>query len=70
MKGNFAESSPIPVKWAVARMGLCEAHLRLPLTPLSPSLHGKLEAILAELGLLEPAGVEPAPAAAGSGTRA
>lgn len=31
----FVESNPIPVKWALARMGLIEAHLRLPLTPLS-----------------------------------
>jgi 4-hydroxy-tetrahydrodipicolinate synthase len=54
MKANFLESSPIPVKWAVARIGLCEGHLRLPLTPLSAALHGKMEAILAELGLLGP----------------
>jgi 4-hydroxy-tetrahydrodipicolinate synthase len=60
MKANFLESSPIPVKWAVARMGLCEGHLRLPLTPLSPSLEPKMEAVLAELGLLEPAAVEGA----------
>ena len=61
MKANFLESSPIPVKWAVARIGLCEGHLRLPLTPLSPSLQPKMEAILAELGLLEPGAVEAAP---------
>jgi 4-hydroxy-tetrahydrodipicolinate synthase len=58
MKINFVESNPIPVKWAVARMGLMEPHLRLPLTPLSPSLEPKVEAVLAELGLLEPAAVE------------
>jgi 4-hydroxy-tetrahydrodipicolinate synthase len=59
MKANFFETSPIPVKWAVARLGLCEGHLRLPLTPFSPSLHAKMEAILAELGLLDaPAGTE------------
>lgn len=61
MKANFLESSPIPVKWAVARIGLCEGHLRLPLTPLSPALEPKMEAVLAELGLLEPAAVEGAP---------
>lgn len=60
MKANFLESSPIPVKWAVARLGLCEGHLRLPLTPLSASLQPKMEAILAELGLLEPAAVSEA----------
>jgi 4-hydroxy-tetrahydrodipicolinate synthase len=63
MKANFLESSPIPVKWAVARIGLCEGHLRLPLTPLSPALQPKMEAILAELGLLEPAVVEGTPLA-------
>ncbi|MCK0512300.1 4-hydroxy-tetrahydrodipicolinate synthase [Aromatoleum buckelii] len=31
----FCEANPIPVKWAVARMGLMESGLRLPLTPLS-----------------------------------
>ncbi|MGM0540889.1 MAG: 4-hydroxy-tetrahydrodipicolinate synthase [Pseudomonadota bacterium] len=31
----FIESSPIPVKWAVAKMGLMGGTLRLPLTPLS-----------------------------------
>ena len=55
MKANFLESNPIPVKWAVARMGICEPHLRLPLTPLSESVGVKLEAILDELGLLDEA---------------
>jgi 4-hydroxy-tetrahydrodipicolinate synthase len=31
----FVEANPIPVKWAVAQMGLIEPGLRLPLTPLS-----------------------------------
>jgi 4-hydroxy-tetrahydrodipicolinate synthase len=31
----FVESNPIPVKWALARLGLIEDELRLPLTPLS-----------------------------------
>lgn len=35
----FVESNPIPVKWAVARMGLIGDTLRLPLTPLSPEYH-------------------------------
>ncbi|HEX6828847.1 MAG TPA: 4-hydroxy-tetrahydrodipicolinate synthase [Burkholderiales bacterium] len=34
-KDLFVEANPIPVKWAVARMGLAGAGLRLPLTPLS-----------------------------------
>jgi 4-hydroxy-tetrahydrodipicolinate synthase len=35
----FVESNPIPVKWAVARMGLAGDTLRLPLTELSPEYH-------------------------------
>lgn len=31
----FVEANPIPVKWAVAQMGLIGAGIRLPLTPLS-----------------------------------
>jgi dihydrodipicolinate synthase/N-acetylneuraminate lyase len=38
-KALFLESNPIPVKWAVAQMGLMEAGIRLPLTPLSEHLH-------------------------------
>jgi len=36
-KDLFVESSPIPVKWAVARMGLIGNTLRLPLVELSPA---------------------------------
>jgi 4-hydroxy-tetrahydrodipicolinate synthase len=35
----FVESNPIPVKWAVHRMGLAGATIRLPLTELSPQYH-------------------------------
>ena len=35
----FVESNPIPVKWAVARMGLIGGTLRLPLTELSAEYH-------------------------------
>ena len=31
----FVETNPIPVKWAMAQMGLIEPGLRLPMTPLS-----------------------------------
>jgi 4-hydroxy-tetrahydrodipicolinate synthase len=44
----FVESNPIPVKWAVARMGLAGGHIRLPLTELSPEYHAVLlEALFA-----------------------
>jgi 4-hydroxy-tetrahydrodipicolinate synthase len=35
----FLEANPIPVKWAVAQMGLIGMGIRLPLTPLSPQHH-------------------------------
>src|ERR1700704_6029175 len=38
----FAEANPIPVKWALLQMGLMEAGIRLPLTPLSSSFHDLL----------------------------
>ena len=48
----FVESNPIPVKWAVARMGLCSEALRLPLTVLSASQRPALEQALRGTGLL------------------
>lgn len=35
----FVEANPIPVKWAVAQMGLIGCGIRLPLTPLSNQYH-------------------------------
>ena len=35
----FIEANPIPVKWAVAQMGLIGSGIRLPLTPLSDQYH-------------------------------
>ncbi len=35
----FIEANPIPVKWAVAQMGLIKKGIRLPLTPLSSHHH-------------------------------
>jgi 4-hydroxy-tetrahydrodipicolinate synthase len=44
----FCESNPIPVKWAVERMGLIGPGIRLPLTPLAPQYHAAvLEAMVA-----------------------
>ncbi len=48
----FAEPNPIPVKWALHRMGLMEAGLRLPLTPLSAEISKDLEAELIRLGVV------------------
>jgi len=47
-KQLFCESNPIPVKWAVQRMGLIGPGIRLPLTPLAPQYHAAvLEAMTA-----------------------
>ena len=48
----FIEASPIPVKWAMARMGLCGPTLRLPMTDLLPANHAVVEGALRECGLL------------------
>jgi 4-hydroxy-tetrahydrodipicolinate synthase len=56
MKANFRESNPIPVKWALARLGLIGGALRLPLVPLSPPHHAPLEDALRSAGLLDAAG--------------
>ncbi len=48
----FVEANPIPVKWAVARMGLMKNTLRLPLTPLSASLENVVELAMREAGIL------------------
>jgi 4-hydroxy-tetrahydrodipicolinate synthase len=45
-KAMFLESNPIPVKWALARMGKIPDGLRLPLTPLSPQHHETIEKAL------------------------
>ena len=51
-KHLFCEANPIPLKWAMARMGLCGATMRLPLTPLSTHLEPVVEGALREAGLL------------------
>jgi 4-hydroxy-tetrahydrodipicolinate synthase len=47
----FLESNPIPVKWALARMGLIGDHLRLPLTPLSEEHHAEVLQALRSAGV-------------------
>ena len=51
-KNLFVEANPIPVKWAMARMGLCGHALRLPLTQLSAPQQPVVEAALKAGGLL------------------
>ena len=47
----FCETSPIPVKAAMARMGWCDEELRLPLVPMQPKNREKMFALMDELGL-------------------
>lgn len=47
----FVEANPIPVKWAVAQMGLMEGGIRLPLTPLSPECHERVRLAMREAGI-------------------
>jgi len=48
----FIEANPIPVKWAVARMGRMKNVLRLPLTPLSASAQPVVEAAMRQAGVI------------------
>ncbi len=54
MQVNFIETNPIPVKAALAMMGLIEEVYRLPLVPMKPENRAKLEKAMAALGLLQP----------------
>jgi 4-hydroxy-tetrahydrodipicolinate synthase len=47
----FVESNPIPVKWALAKMGLIGGTLRLPLTELSPGFHAVVSESLFAAGI-------------------
>jgi len=51
-KNLFVEANPIPLKWAMAHMGLCGSTLRLPLTPMSSSYEPILEQALKTSGLI------------------
>ena len=51
-KQLFVEANPIPVKWAMTRMGLCGPALRLPMTPLQPAFQPQVEAALRSAGVL------------------
>ena len=51
-KNLFVEANPIPLKWAMARMGLCGPTLRLPLTAMSKSFEPTVEAALRDSGLI------------------
>lgn len=55
MEVNFIESSPGPVKAAMAMMGLLEENLRLPMVPITEKSRARVRQVLTELGLFESA---------------
>jgi len=63
MQANFIESSPLPVKAALAMMGKIEENYRLPLLPMRRDTRSKLQKIVTEVGLIAKP-TAPAPEAA------
>jgi 4-hydroxy-tetrahydrodipicolinate synthase len=55
MQVNFVESNPVPVKAAMAAMGLLEEVYRLPMCPPRPESKEKIVRVLKEMDLLKPA---------------
>jgi 4-hydroxy-tetrahydrodipicolinate synthase len=51
-KSMFIEANPIPVKWALSRMGRVPAGIRLPLVPLSKENQPVVESALKSLGVI------------------
>ena len=49
----FVEANPIPVKWAVARMGKMQNNLRLPLTPLTAASQAVVENAMKQAGVIQ-----------------
>lgn len=47
----FAESNPIPTKWALSQMGMIAAGIRLPLTPLAKQFHADVRNALQAVGI-------------------
>ncbi len=52
-KNLFIEANPIPVKWALAQLGLIDEGIRLPLTPLAAQYHGRVREAMRQAGVLE-----------------
>ena len=53
MEVNFIESSPGPVKAAMAMMGLLEEQFRLPLVPVKDASRARVREVLGSLGMLD-----------------
>lgn len=52
MAVNFIEANPIPIKAAMAMLGLLEERYRLPMVPPRPASRARIEAVLAQAGVL------------------
>ena len=48
----FVETNPGPVKYAVSRLGICSAEMRLPMVPISDASKKAIDAVMADLGLI------------------
>ena len=48
----FVEANPIPIKWAVERLGLIPGGIRLPLTPLSARYHASVQGAMQAAGIV------------------
>jgi 4-hydroxy-tetrahydrodipicolinate synthase len=59
MEINFVESNPIPVKAAMAEMGLLKPVWRLPLVPPKAENQARVRAVLESLGLIDRAAGAP-----------
>src|SRR5947209_19892627 len=56
MEVNFIESSPGPVKAAMAMLGLVQENFRLPLVPITEKSRARVREVITELGLLKGTG--------------
>jgi 4-hydroxy-tetrahydrodipicolinate synthase len=52
LEANFIESSPGPVKAAMAMMGLIDENFRLPLVPIQEKSRARLREVLIQVGVL------------------
>ncbi|MFN0302925.1 MAG: 4-hydroxy-tetrahydrodipicolinate synthase [Burkholderiales bacterium] len=53
----FVEANPIPVKWAVAQMGLIEGGIRLPLVPMSAQFQDVVREAMRQAGVVAQGGL-------------
>ncbi len=51
-KALFLDNSPAPAKYALSRLGLCSDEVRLPLGPCADAVKPRIDAALAEAGIL------------------